>query len=70
MADPDVYICTFECTWCGSCARDVHRMICPNCAGELVRRPVRPAEALRRNPASTVRVFNPDCLGRVPAQAG
>ena len=28
---------------------------CPNCGGELVRRPVRPEEALRRHPASTLR---------------
>ncbi len=31
----------------------------PNCGGELVRRPRRPAAALARNPASTERVFKP-----------
>jgi hypothetical protein len=28
---------------------------CPNCGGELLRRPIRPAEKLARSPASTVR---------------
>jgi hypothetical protein len=37
--------------------------ICPNCGGELVRRPVRPAAKLLNNPASTERVFKPQgCL--------
>ena len=30
---------------------------CPNCGGELVRRPVRPAGKLINNPASTQRVL-------------
>lgn len=64
VSDPDVYICTFECTWCGSCARDVLRLICPNCDGGLVRRPIRPVAALLDNPASTVRVSAPDCRPR------
>ncbi|MEI4878525.1 DUF1272 domain-containing protein, partial [Klebsiella pneumoniae] len=32
---------------------------CPNCGGELVSRPRRPAEKLLRYPASTERVFKP-----------
>ena len=32
---------------------------CPNCTGELVRRPVRPAEKLLKHPASTVRKVKP-----------
>ncbi|MDJ0609754.1 MAG: DUF1272 domain-containing protein [Kiloniellales bacterium] len=36
----DAYICSHECTFCPSCARTLgHR--CPNCGGELVRRPKR-----------------------------
>ena len=54
----DAMICTFECTWCADCAREVLRGICPNCRGELVRRPVRPAAALSRFPASTKRVHS------------
>jgi hypothetical protein len=49
-------ICTFECTFCVRCATQVLRGVCPNCGGELVRRPVRPADRLLRNPASTKRV--------------
>jgi hypothetical protein len=34
----NAYICVHECTFCGLCAEEmVH--ICPNCGGELVRRP-------------------------------
>jgi hypothetical protein len=34
------YICSYECTYCGSCAEQMNA-ICPNCGGELVRRPRR-----------------------------
>ncbi|MBP2558025.1 hypothetical protein J2857_000776 [Neorhizobium galegae] len=53
----EAMICTFECTFCVTCTTDVLKGICPNCSGELVRRPVRPAAALARNPASTKRVL-------------
>jgi len=52
-------ICSFECTFCRECAETRLGGRCPNCGGELVRRPVRPAEKLERNPASTKRVFKP-----------
>ena len=42
----DAMICSFECTFCADCARDVLGGICPNCGGELVRRPVRPEAKL------------------------
>ncbi len=48
-------ICSFECTFCAGCAEGVLGGHCPNCGGELVRRPVRPAEKLAKFPASTVR---------------
>jgi hypothetical protein len=51
------YICTFECTFCLECADGKLRFVCPNCGGELVRRPIRPAAKLLKNPASTVRVI-------------
>nr|WP_250810921.1 DUF1272 domain-containing protein [Neorhizobium tomejilense] len=53
----EAMICTFECTFCADCATDVLKGTCPNCAGELVRRPVRTAAALARHPASTKRVL-------------
>ncbi len=50
-------ICTFECTFCASCTDHTLKGICPNCGGELVTRPRRPAAALAKFPASTERVF-------------
>jgi hypothetical protein len=50
-------ICTFECTFCADCASDIFGGLCPNCGGEFVRRPVRPAGKLARFPASTERVL-------------
>ena len=55
----EAMICTFECTFCSRCASDVLHGQCPNCGGELVRRPRRPAAALAKYPASTKRVFKP-----------
>src|ERR1700722_19172093 len=66
-ASPDVFICPYGCTWCRDCAQDVLHGTCPNCGGELVRRPVRPARLLKVNPPSTTRVVRPACA---PATAG
>jgi hypothetical protein len=64
-ASREAMICTFECTFCVACARDVLRGTCPNCGGELVRRPVRPAAKLATHPASTLRVVKAGgCGGR------
>ena len=56
---PDARICSFECTFCRVCAEDVLRGRCPNCGGELVARPRRPAEKLTTYPASSDRVVRP-----------
>lgn len=55
-ASHEAYICTFECTYCLACAKERLGFVCANCGGELVRRPIRPAAKLVKNPASTVRV--------------
>jgi hypothetical protein len=34
------FICSYECTFCPACAMSMHQT-CPNCGGELVRRPRR-----------------------------
>lgn len=39
-ADGTAHICSYECTFCASCA-DAMAGVCPNCGGELVRRPKR-----------------------------
>jgi uncharacterized protein len=49
-------ICSFECTFCASCAEKVLDGVCPNCGGELVSRPRRPAAKLAAYPPSTLRV--------------
>ncbi|MGH8125363.1 MAG: DUF1272 domain-containing protein [Rhodanobacteraceae bacterium] len=41
--DGGAYICVHECTFCPECAAAM-RNVCPNCGGELVRRP-RPGSA-------------------------
>jgi hypothetical protein len=53
---PAARICTFECTFCADCVDGVLGGRCPNCGGEFVRRPVRPAHLLARYPAATKRV--------------
>ncbi|HEU4844215.1 MAG TPA: DUF1272 domain-containing protein [Burkholderiaceae bacterium] len=52
-------ICSFECTFCADCADGVLGGVCPNCGGEFVRRPRRPAAKLANNPPSTLRVHKP-----------
>ncbi len=39
-ADGEARICSFECTFCVTCAGDLDQ-VCPNCGGELVARPRR-----------------------------
>jgi hypothetical protein len=37
-AQAEAYICTHECTFCAECTESMTG-VCPNCGGELVRRP-------------------------------
>jgi len=53
----DAVICSFECTFCRRCAETILHGTCPNCGGELVARPRRPADKLTKYPASTARVL-------------
>lgn len=53
----DARICTFECTFCASCADSVLKGQCPNCGGNFERRPIRPAAALVKYPPSAERVL-------------
>ncbi len=50
-------ICSFECTFCSACAATRLHGICPNCGGDLVRRPVRPAAHLAKHPPAARRVM-------------
>ncbi len=38
--DGAAFICSYECTFCASCAEQM-KHVCPNCGGELVPRPRR-----------------------------
>lgn len=58
-------ICSFECTFCATCVEQKLGGICPNCEGELLPRPRRPASKLANNPPSTARVYKLDgCFAR------
>jgi two-component system LytT family sensor kinase len=52
-ADGEAYICSYECTFCSPCASESQGR-CPNCTGELARRPRRTA------PASGIENTNPE----------
>lgn len=65
------YICSYECTWCAACA-ERHDGVCPNCEGELVRRPRRGARAATSAPLGTagepaIREVGPDLPASVVA---
>ncbi|OIQ30066.1 MAG: hypothetical protein BM564_04685 [Bacteroidetes bacterium MedPE-SWsnd-G2] len=55
----EAMICSFECTYCVSCAEDILKNVCPNCGGSFQIRPIRPAYLLDKYPASTKTVFKP-----------
>jgi hypothetical protein len=52
-------ICTYECTFCADCVENRLGGRCPNCGGNFAPRPIRPAEKLAKDPASTARVVRP-----------
>ncbi|MGI8891498.1 MAG: DUF1272 domain-containing protein [Chthoniobacterales bacterium] len=55
--DPEARICTFECTFCARCAKEIFHGICPNCGGDFVPRPKRPDAYLESAPISEERVL-------------
>ena len=61
------FICSFECTFCAACANERLGGRCPNCGGELVRRPRRAPDKLLKYPASTQRVYKPEGCGNAPS---
>jgi hypothetical protein len=54
---PEARICTYECTFCGDCVEHCLKGTCPNCTGNFVPRPIRPAFLLEKDPPSVERVF-------------
>ncbi len=65
----NAYICSYECTFCTDCATNVFDRTCPNCGGELIRRPARLTEHLNTNPGATERFMKTHPQGaHLPAQ--
>ena len=60
----DAMICTFECTFCRDCVDTRLGGRCPNCGGNLERRPIRPTARLAKYPPSAERVYKPQGCGR------
>ena len=58
----EAMICSFECTYCKSCALEVFENVCPSCSGNFVPRPIRPQKMIEKYPASTVQVLKPKDL--------
>jgi hypothetical protein len=48
-------ICSYECTFCESCALGTLSNVCPNCGGNFQHRPIRPRAMLAKNPAGAQR---------------
>lgn len=57
-ASTEARICSFECTFCASCAEGLLANVCPNCGGGFVPRPIRPARDWKGG----------NCLGNYPAR--
>jgi hypothetical protein len=55
----EAMICTFECTYCATCAKEVFKNICPNCEGNFTPRPIRPKHLLLKYPVSKIVVHKP-----------
>jgi uncharacterized protein len=53
----EAMICSFECTFCRTCAETVLENVCPNCGGGFCPRPIRPKTDWK----------NGDFLGAYPA---
>ncbi|MCF2905004.1 DUF1272 domain-containing protein [Octadecabacter sp. CECT 8868] len=59
----DAMICSYECTYCADCVKDILQNVCPTCGGGFVQRPIRPVRAeggqtnlgLSNRPAGTQR---------------
>lgn len=55
----EAMVCTFECTFCKDCVDNVLLKVCPNCGGGFEKRPIRPAQLLKKYPATTKQVYKP-----------
>ena len=60
----EAMICSFECTYCKTCAIEIFENVCPTCSGNFVERPIRPSKYMEKNPASTTNIYKPKDLAR------
>ena len=58
----EAMICSFECTYCKECAIEIFKNVCPTCAGNFVKRPIRPSKMIEEYPVSIEQVFAPKDL--------
>ncbi len=60
-------ICSYECTYCATCAEKALHNVCPTCGGGFAPRPIRPQNSwregvnlgLRYHPAASKRTSSP-----------
>lgn len=57
-------ICSFECTYCKTCALVIFENVCPTCAGNFVERPIRPSKMIKKYAASTKIIYKPKDLDK------
>ena len=60
----DAKICSFECTYCRTCALEIFENVCPSCTGNFVERPIRPKKGIEKYPASVKQIFKPKDLDK------
>lgn len=58
----EAMICSFECTYCKTCALEIFNNVCPSCSGNFVMRPIRTSKMIETYPASEKRIFKPKDL--------
>ena len=58
----EAMICSFECTYCKTCAIEIFKSVCPSCSGNFSERPIRTSKMIEKYPASNKRVFAPKDL--------
>ena len=58
----EAMICSFEFTYCKTCALELFKNVCPSCSGNFVERPIHPSKMIEKYPATTKRIFKPKDL--------
>nr|WP_282040993.1 DUF1272 domain-containing protein [Winogradskyella flava] len=54
----EAMICSFECTYCKTCAQELFENVCPSCGGNFQPRPIRPKEMLVKYPPSIKKILS------------